>query len=46
MDALTSVSITLISILIAMAIAVGIMSIMVYFLLCAFHWFDTKEWRW
>ena len=46
MDGITSIGITLISILIAIGIAIAGVSFMVYLLLTAFHWFDTKEWRW
>ena len=46
MDTITSIGITLISILIAIGIAIAGVSLMVYLLLTAFHWYETKEWRW
>tara|TARA_R100000808_G_scaffold17656_1_gene38956 strand:+ start:169 stop:306 length:138 start_codon:yes stop_codon:yes gene_type:complete len=43
---ITSIGITLISILIAIAIAVAGTSFLIYLLLTIFAWIETKKWRW
>jgi hypothetical protein len=43
---ITSAGITLISILLALALAVAIMSFLVYLVLTIFSWIETKRWRW
>ena len=43
---ITSIGITLISILIAIGLAVTVVSFLVYLLLTIFAWIETKKWRW
>lgn len=43
---ITSIGITLISILIAIGLAIAVVSFLVYLLLTIFAWIETKKWRW
>ena len=43
---ITSIGITLISILIAIGLAIAVTSFLVYLLLTIFAWIETKKWRW
>ena len=43
---ITSIGITLISILIAIGLAIAVMSFLVYLMLTVFSWMETKKWRW
>ena len=43
---ITSIGITLISILIAIGLAIAGVSFLVYLLLTIFAWIETKKWRW
>ena len=43
---ITSAGVTLILILLALGLAVAIMSFLVYLVLTIFSWIETKRWRW